>query len=49
MLITKNKYIFNIVKTITIESIETILEIQNLKKAKFELKKSNFVIKKQKV
>jgi len=35
-------------KTIAIESIETILETQNSKKAEFGLKKSNFVVKKQK-
>jgi len=49
ILITKDNYIFNIAKTIDIKFIETILETQNSKKAKFELKKSNFVVKKQKV
>ncbi len=48
ILVTKDNYVFNIAKTITIESIKIILETQNSKKAKFELKKSNFVIKKQK-
>jgi len=50
-LITKNSYIFNIAKTTNIESIEfidAILEFQNFKKIKFNLKKSNLVVKKRK-
>jgi hypothetical protein len=39
----------NITKTITIESINIILENQIFKKAEFNLKKSNLVVEKQKV
>ena len=49
ILITKDNYIFNIAKTITIEFIEINLKISNSKKAKFKLQKSNFVVNKQKV
>jgi len=47
--VTKDNYDFNITETITIESIDTILENQILKKTEFELKKSNLVVKKQKI
>jgi len=48
VLVTKSNCIFNITETITIESIDTILENQIFKKARFDLKKSNLVVKKQK-
>ena len=48
-MITKDSNIFNIAKTTIIKSIKTILEILNTKKVKFKFKKSNFIVKKQKV
>jgi len=48
ILAIKENYIFNITKTIAIELIDTILENLIFKKIKFDLKKSNLVVKKQK-
>jgi len=47
--IIKDNYIFNITKIITIKFINTILENKIFKKIKFNLKKSNLIVKKQKV
>ena len=49
VLIIKDNYIFNIIKTIAIKLIEAILETQNSKKAEFKFKKSKFIVKKQKI
>jgi len=47
ILIIKNNYVFNIIKTTILESINANLEIQKFKKVNFELRKSNFAIKKK--
>ncbi len=46
ILIIKNNYVFNIIKTTILESINANLEIQKFKKVNFELRKSNFAIRK---
>ncbi len=49
ILATKSNHVFNIAKTIILESIDANLEIQKFKKVEFKFREFDFAVKKEKI